>query len=158
MNLYLVQHAKAKQKEEDPERPLTENGISSISRVAFFAAQYTDITVTRIIHSGKKRALQTAEILAKELKPEKGIDRGLELNPISQPWSWVESLAQIEEDVMLVGHLPHLKRLTALLLCQDESKQIVEFKNGGIISLVRNESGMWTMRWMVIPQIIPDVK
>ena len=35
MNLYLVQHAKAKQKEEDPERPLTENGISSISRVAF---------------------------------------------------------------------------------------------------------------------------
>ena len=156
MNLYLVHHAEAKQKEEDPERSLTDNGIACISRMAFFIARCTDIAVARIIHSGKKRALQTAEILAKELNPEKGIEQGLELNPISQPWSWVESLAQVEEDVMIVGHLPHLRRLIALLLCQDESNQIVEFKNGGVISLVRNESGMWTMRWMLIPQILPD--
>ena len=32
--LYLVQHAEAKSKAEDPQRPLTEHGIEDVARVA----------------------------------------------------------------------------------------------------------------------------
>jgi len=54
MNLYLVQHTEAKQKEEDPERSLTDYGRACIRRVASYVARNTDIAVQRIIHSGKK--------------------------------------------------------------------------------------------------------
>ena len=155
MNLYLVQHAEAMQEDDDPARSLTGKGMESIRRVAHYASQYLNIDVERIIHSGKKRAIQTAEVLTDEVKPVKGMEQGQEMNPLSGPWGWVEHLSQAEENVMLVGHLPHLKRLAALLLCQDESKQFLDFQEGGIISFCRNESGIWVLRWMVTPGIIP---
>ena len=33
MRIYLVQHAEAKPKEEDPERPLTEKGVLNLSLI-----------------------------------------------------------------------------------------------------------------------------
>ena len=158
MKLYLVQHAQAMQEDEDPTRSLTGYGMDCIRRVAHYASRYLNIDIERIIHSGKKRAIQTAEVLADELKPVKGIEQGQEMNPLSGPWGWVEQLSQFEENIMLVGHLPHLKRLAALLLCQDESKQFLEFQQGGIISFCRNESGIWVLKWMVIPGIIPGMR
>lgn len=155
MNLYLVQHAEAKAKEEDPERHLTDIGLANIKKVASFLAQNSDIHLNTIIHSGKARAIQTAEVLAEKLNPSSGLEVGKELGPVSSPWGWVENLSQIDNDIMLVGHLPHLNRLASLLLCQDETKKIVEFRNGGVLHLLKDESGIWTIRWMVIPQIIP---
>jgi phosphohistidine phosphatase len=157
MYLYLVQHAEAKQKEEDPDRSLTEYGLASIRRVSTYVARNTDVKVQTIIHSGKKRAHQTADVLAEALNPPKRPQVGKELDPMSQPWSWVERLAKIEEDIMLVGHLPNLRRLSDLLLCQDESKQVIEFQMGCIISFVRDESGLWSIRWMITPQIVPEM-
>jgi phosphohistidine phosphatase len=155
MNLYLVQHGEAKPQEEDPDRPLTQNGTSQIRRVAAFIRNYSDIHIHTIFHSGKKRAIQTAELFAEKLKPTKGIEQGKELSRNSLPWGWVERLTRVEEDIMLVGHLPHLEKLSALLLCQDENKPIIKFRNGGVLALSRNESGIWSLFWVVIPQILP---
>jgi len=154
MYLYLVQHAEAKPKEIDPDRSLSENGIETAEKVASFVGGHSDIRLTTIVHSGKKRALQTAEIFAEKLQPVEGIRQEKELEPLSTPWGWVERLAQINNNIMIVGHLPHLKRLNALLLCQDENKPIVEFQMAGVICLFRNESGIWTIEWMVIPRIL----
>lgn len=158
MKLYLVQHGEAKPEEEDPERSLTENGVAGIRRVASFIIRATDISVQMILHSGKKRALQTAELFAEKFKPPKGVELGKELNPMSLPWGWVERLAQMEEDIMLVGHLPHLQKLSALLLCQDENKPIIKFQCGGVISLFKDESGIWSLIWMITPQIVPSIE
>jgi len=68
MNLYLVQHAEAKRKEEDPERPLSEKGRVDIRKVAVYIAGHINIKVSAIIHSGKTRARQTAEALAEYLR------------------------------------------------------------------------------------------
>jgi len=155
MNLYLVQHAKAMPKEEDPDRPLTPSGYASIKKVALFLAQDYDMHIDVIFHSGKTRALQTAEVLAEKLHPTRGMVAEKELNPLSQPWGWVERLADMKEDTMIVGHLPYLRRLTALLICQDESKPCVEFQNGGVLHLTRDESGIWSIKWIIIPQLIP---
>ena len=57
-------------------------------------------------------------------------------------------------NVMLVGHLPHLSRLSGLLISGDPDRKVVDFKNGGIVCLVRNEEGIWFIRWMIIPQIL----
>ena len=114
-----------------------------------------DISIQRIYHSGKLRAEQTATIMGRELHLRENVAAAKELNPASLPWGWVERLADIQENVMIAGHLPHLKRLTALLVCQDESKKCVDFRNGGVVCLFRDESGIWALQWIIIPQILP---
>jgi phosphohistidine phosphatase len=158
MNLYLVQHAKAKPAEADAERPLTEEGMVDARLVASFVARNADIRATTIFHSGALRAEQTAAIFAEYLAPPKGVREEKELNPGSQPWSWVEKLSDLQEDILIVGHLPHLRRLGSLLLCQDEGKNIIDYQNAGVVSLARNESGIWTLRWFVTPHIVPKIQ
>ncbi|UCD83967.1 MAG: phosphohistidine phosphatase SixA [Deltaproteobacteria bacterium] len=154
MNLYLVQHAEAKRKEEDPDRPLSEKGWADIRKVAAYIADHIDIKVSAITHSRKTRARQTAEALAEYLKPPKGIQEAEGLEPLAEPSVWADRLAGIKEDTMLVGHLPHLVKLSAYLLSHDENKKILNFSMGGIVCLGRDESGDWSVRWMIIPEIL----
>jgi len=84
MLLYLVQHGEAKREEEDPARPLTDKGKSEVEKIASFIAK-TGIHIERILHSGKLRALQTAEILASHLKPPRGIEQADALDPLADP-------------------------------------------------------------------------
>ena len=155
MYLYLVQHGEAYSKEADPERPLTLEGRADVRKVASHLAAGLGISIQRIYHSGKLRAEQTARIMAQELHQREKVEEAKELNPTSLPWGWVERLVDIQENVMIVGHLPHLKRLTALLVCQDESKKCVDFRNGGVVCLLRDESGIWSLQWIIVPQILP---
>ena len=67
MKLYLVQHAKAAPKEVDQQRPLTEEGLRDIQKIAGFIKPM-NLCVDYLWHSGKKRAAQTAEVLAKVIK------------------------------------------------------------------------------------------
>jgi phosphohistidine phosphatase len=154
MQLYLVQHAAAKSKEMDPERPLSEQGWVDIRKVAAYMAKHADIKLSRIYHSGKTRAQQTAEVLAQALNPAQGIEEAEGLTPKARPSIWVNRLADLTEDVMLVGHLPHMSKLASSLLAHDDTKHVVEFQQGGIVCLRRDEAGDWFLRWMVIPEIV----
>jgi phosphohistidine phosphatase len=153
MLLYLVQHAEAKKEEEDPERGLTEKGSKDIARTAAYA-QKLGLRVSIIHHSGKKRALQTAQVLADSLKPEKGIALSDGLAPMDDPEVWVKRLAGMNEDTMLVGHLPYMARLASLLLCGDKEKGIVDFKMAGVVCLKRFDDGKWAVEWMVVPEMV----
>jgi phosphohistidine phosphatase len=154
MNLYLVQHAEAKREEEDPKRSLSEKGRADIRKVANYITKHIDINVSAIMHSGKTRAQQTAETLAEYLNPPEGIKEAEGLEPLAEPSAWGKRLAEMREDTMLVGHLPHLLKLSAYLLAQDETKKILNFSMGGIVCLRRDESGTWSVRWMIIPEIL----
>ena len=154
VNLYLVQHAEAKSKDEDPERPLSERGWSDIRKVAAFIVEHTNIQVRSIMHSGKTRARQTAEVLAEYLSSSEGIKEVEGLKPMDDPLIWARRLTEIKEDLMLVGHLPHLSKLSAYLVCQDENSGIVDFQMGGVVCLGEDESGIWIIHWIMIPQIL----
>ncbi len=154
MNLYLVQHAEAKTKEQDSERSLSAKGWADIRKVATYVARHGDIQVRQINHSGKMRARQTAEALAEVLLPTEGISDIPDLAPMDDPVVWVSYLSETTRDLMLVGHLPHLSRLASLLLCQDASKTVIEFQKGGVVCLNRNDDGVWALRWMVTPEIV----
>ncbi len=150
MTLYLVQHAEAKTEQEDPSRGLSENGLSDIIKVANQAARLS-VEVSQILHSGKKRASQTAQILAEHLHPDKGVSESGGLAPMDEPKIWAERLSSIEEEIMLVGHLPHLGRLAGLLICNDEKKNVVNFKMAGIVCLRRDEDMSWSLEWTLMP-------
>jgi phosphohistidine phosphatase len=153
MFLYLVQHAEAKREEEDPQRGLTEKGLSDIEKTASFAER-AGVNVSRIFHSGKTRALQTADVLSRHLKPQKGISQSDGLAPMDDPYLWFKRTMDMDEDVMLVGHLPHLARLADLLLYGDTDKGIIDFRMGCIVCLKRADDGSWSIQWMVTPEIM----
>jgi len=154
MNLYLVQHAEAKPESEDPERRLSERGRAEIRKMARFAAEHLKIRVPCILHSGKARARETAEVLAEALRPESGVEATDGLDPTADPRVWARRLTDSEEDAMLVGHLPHLSKLASLLLCGDEDKAVAAFQMGGMVCLRRDETGQWSVGWLVVPGIL----
>ena len=153
MKLYLVQHGEAKSREEDPSRPLTDKGKSEVEKVAKYAARI-GLKVNRIFHSGKLRALQTAEILAKYLKPTHGIEKADSLEPLANPKIWADRLKEIDENLMLVGHLPHLSKLTSLLLTGNTDIEPIKFRMGGIVCLERINRENWKLIWIITPELI----
>ena len=154
MNLYLVQHAESKPKEEDTQRSLSDKGRTDVEKVAAFVAEHTTLKVGRIIHSGKTRARQTAEVLAKHFNPPEGVSVAEGLEPLADPSIWANRLAEEKEDLMLVGHLPHLDKLAAKLICGDETRSAITFQNAGIVCLMRDDSGVWSLHWMVTPKML----
>ncbi|HSB32833.1 MAG TPA: phosphohistidine phosphatase SixA [Nitrospirota bacterium] len=153
MLLYLVQHAEAKKEEEDPERGLTDNGFRDIARTAVYA-QKLGVRVSAMYHSGKKRAMQTAKVLADYLKPEEGIVETEGLAPLDDPEIWSKRIAEVNDDIMLVSHLPCLAKLAGLLLCGDREKTFVDFRMAGIVCLKRFDDGKWALEWMIAPEMI----
>ncbi len=150
MLLYLIQHAEAKSEQEDPSRGLSEKGLSDIKKIAHHAAGLP-IKVSQIVHSGKKRARQTAQILAENLHTGKGISESDGLAPMDKPEIWAQRLLSAVEDIILVGHLPHMGKLAALLICGDKDKKAVNFKMAGIVCLKKNEDMSWSLEWMLTP-------
>ena len=153
MNLYLVQHAEAKQEKEDPGRALTEKGFADIEKTAKLLSSKLRPAINVILHSGKLRAQQTAEVLADHLNPAGGVRAADGLEPKADPAVWAGQLGSITENVILVGHLPHLSRLASLLLCGDVEKDIVEFKNAGIVNLTKDDRGNWKVQCIILPGI-----
>ena len=153
MILYLVQHAEAKGKEEDPARDLTEKGRQDMERMARYL-KGLEVEVKQIFQSGKTRAHSTADILAAQVQPTAGVSEAQGLSPLDDPGIWAERLANLDEDIMLVGHLPHLGRLAALLLSGDQERSVVNFQMGGVVRLRRLEAGQWAVDWMVVPAMV----
>lgn len=148
MNAYLIQHGIATSKDEDPERPLTDAGRREVERVMDRVAPAMD--AARVLHSGKLRARQTAEIVAERLGVE--ADEWDNLSPNADPAIWRERLAGSQDDVVLVGHLPHLELLAAGLLCGRRSP-VIRFRNGGVVCLERDADGGWAVQWVVTPEV-----
>ena len=153
MFLYLVQHGDAKKEEEDPARPLSDKGIEDVKKVASFMFRLK-ITVEEVLHSSKLRARQTAEIIADSLNITKGVSETEGLAPLNEPILWAEKLKTKTHSLMLVGHLPHLGKLSSFLLSGDKEKSIIAFKMGGVVCMKRDDSGTWTLQWIITPEIV----
>ena len=156
MRVYLVQHGEAKSEEEDPARPLTEKGLADARKMANYASRILKLNVKKILHSGKLRAEQTADVFAEALKPENGISEADGLDPLADPKIWAERLEELGEDLMLVGHLPHLSRLVSFLTLKSPEHEIIKFSMGGIVCLERIKPKRWMILWAIIPDMIPD--
>ena len=150
MKLYLVQHGVAAPKEADPERPLTAEGADAVRAMGDFLYAESRLVVPEILHSGKLRAAQTADILARCLNA--AFLAGPDLKPADDPGLWSAHASARDDDVMLVGHLPHLDRLASLLLTGDPDTHVIRFHNAGVVCLASD--GGWHLEWAVIPALL----
>jgi len=151
--LYLVRHAEAKKEVDDPARGLTDRGFRDSALIALFAHDQ-GVEVNRIYHSGIKRALQTAQALADQVRPNGGISEADWLAPMDDPKIWEERLSHMHEDIMLVSHLPYLAKLASSLVCGDSGKNVVDINMAGIVCLKRFDDGHWAVEWMVTPDMV----
>ncbi len=153
MKLYLAQHARAASEEVDPQRQLTEGGLRDIQKVAEFIRPL-NLCVDYLWHSGKKRAEQTAEVLADAIKiNEEHITRD-GLGPNDDVTALKGELGTSQQDIMIVGHLPFLAKLTSLLLAGSASANTVAFKQAGIVCLNHSGGDQWQLEWMIIPELL----
>lgn len=152
MALFLVQHGKSLPKDKDPKKGLSQEGIAETERIAQVAKGYA-VGVSRIIHSGKTRARQTAEIFGAALKPPVGIHEGSGLNPLDDVTVFADTIDSTK-DVMLVGHLPFMERLTAYLITGSSEKPVFKFQNSGIVCLDKDPATeTWVIKWTLMPHI-----
>jgi len=152
MALFLVQHGKSLPKDIDPDKGLSEEGISEVKRIDKLA-KGCGIHVSCIMHSGKKRALQTADIFASALRPENGVQERSGLKPLDDV-TVIANEIDNKDNVMLVGHLPFMERLTSYLIAGSTDRCVFKFQNGGILCLDQDpDTNAWFIKWALMPNI-----
>lgn len=151
MALYLVQHGKNRPIDIDPGKGLSDEGTKEVERIAAVAKEY-GVTPSAIMHSGKKRAEQTARIFARVLNPPKGLQEMEGLAPLDDV---TKVSAKNEENMMLVGHLPFMEKLTTYLTTGSvERAAVLKFQNAGIVCLEQDpENRSWFIKWTLMPHI-----
>ncbi len=158
MELYLLRHGIAEDNSptgRDPDRRLTEEGREKLRRVLKRAAS-AGVSPSLIISSPYKRALETAEIAASELKYKGEILRAAALTPDSSPpsvWSEIRE-HRSEEAILLAGHEPLFSSLVAFLLGSTQS--MVDFRKAALVRIDIHGFGaqpQGVLQWMLTPKL-----
>ena len=137
MALFLVQHGISASKDMDPEKGLSDLGTEETNRIAMVAKGY-EIPVQKIVHSGKKRAEQTAAIYHQALALETPMEMISGINPMDDIQIFASRI-QSQENWMVIGHMPFLERLVSFLTTGWK---------GGV-----DEAMDWFIKWTLNPNI-----
>lgn len=152
MKLYLVQHGEALSKDEDPGRPLSEQGRRDVQAMAELMGA-AGIRVTRVWHSGKQRAEQTAVLLARRLSPRCRAEAIGGIRPNDSTAEFSQDVDVWQEDTLIVGHLPFMSRLVSGLVCGDPERELVSYYPGSVVCLERSGAHSWSVQWMLRPDV-----
>ncbi len=150
MRIYLVQHGKAGDRGVDGKRHLIEEGRDESFRVAVYMRKI-GLKVDEIIHSGKVRARETAEIFGDELSVMR-ISSTHRMNPLDKPQEFIRGL---KNNVMYAGHLPHLEKTVGLLITGNPSESVVDIRNSGVICL-EGSGDEWEIAWYITPGMVAE--
>ena len=148
MKLYLVRHGEALAKEIDPDQSLSEAGRANVERLAAFVGQ-RGVRAARILHSGKTRARQTAEILAEAMADAGACAARDGLAPNDPTAPVADAFAGSQDDTVLVGHLPFLGDLAARLVVGSEGVTVAVFRPATMVCLEHGVGSDWYVAWML---------
>ena len=153
MRLYLVQHGESLPKDVDPERGLTDKGKEDVTHIAALLSK-AGIQVNRILHSGKKRAEETALLLQSCLAPGGKFGETDGIAPLDPVDPVADEMETWQDDTMLVGHLPFTAKLVSQLVVGKEGPAVAAFRPGSVVCLEREETGNWVIAWMIRPELL----
>ena len=148
MALYFVQHGVALLKEGCSERSLSLDGETSVVCVANHLKQH-GLVLSGICHSGKLRARQTAEIFA-QILTVKTVTALAGMNPTDDVAAFLKNLEG--DDIMFIGHLPHLEKVVSYILTGRENAAVVKFTNSTVVCIEKVEAEFY-IDWILSPAI-----
>jgi phosphohistidine phosphatase len=160
MLLYVLRHAIAVPHgapgfSKDSDRPLTEKGARKMARIARVMKRL-GIGYDVILTSPFPRALQTAEIVVKELGGGKSLVLTEHLAVGGDPERLIEEILTkyaSAGSVMIVGHEPYLSLLISMLLSGHANLDIT-MKKGGLAKLNVSEltyGRCASLEWLLTP-------
>jgi phosphohistidine phosphatase len=152
VTVYLMRHGDALRENDGDGRPLSLRGREEAG-IAAEALIRLGAGFPVIYHSGKRRALETAEIVASHLDPEPRIEALAGLAPGDDPGIVRDMIETGRRPLLLTGHLPHLARLASLLTTGDADRGIVQLPTAGLIAIARLES-RWQLLWVLTPAVL----
>jgi phosphohistidine phosphatase SixA len=113
------------------------------------------VHVHSVLHSGKLRSAESAEIiapavlLAGEAKSLAGI------NPTDPVQAFSKQIAHWSHDTLIVGHMPFLQSCVSFLFTGDETKVNMEFQPGAAAAMHCDISGSkWSLLWFLRPELL----
>jgi len=153
MRFYLVQHGDAVPKDVDPDRPLSDKGRADIKRLAKWLLSQ-NIQVAQILHSGKSRAKQTAEILRPLLETPGQVFEGQGLAPNDSPEAFLRQLRNSKKDMLIAGHMPFMSRIVSQALTGAPDLKLVEFLPGSVAGIERSDRTTWHLFMFARPEFL----
>ena len=152
MKIYLIRHGEAAEQDNGGETNLSEWGKFEVEKTGTEIADRID-NLDIIFHSDKLRAQQTAKIIQTKLKfnATVPINEMEGLKPNDSAEEIAEWAGQVQNDIMLVGHLPFMNNLAGLLLKESEKNYSLSFGTACVASFKRGESDDWMLLWFYNP-------
>ena len=145
---YLVRHGDALAAHIDAQRPLSARGREQVAELARLAVG-RGVQVAEIRHSGILRARESAEILAGYLTAPQGVSESAGLLPEDDPEIGKAELDAADQSFMLVGHLPYMNRLAALLV-KSAAPAAIEFTPATMLCCSK-VGALWQIEWRMAP-------
>jgi len=131
-------------------QPLSGLGRAWADEAALEAARL-GANPSRIWHSGKLRARQTAEAFWRACNPlaSMSAQRGL---LSGDPPQWIADRLLVEEgELLLAGHMPQLALLLRLLVAGDPAARAPEFPAHSVVAVERRD-GAYGELWRIVPR------
>lgn len=153
MRLYLARHGNAVPAHTDDARPLSDWGRDEVDRMARFLAG-AGVTVGRIVHSGKLRAEQTAEIYAARIGANAVPEKVSGIRPNDPPETIVSLIASLACDTLVAGHNPYLSSAVALLVTGQVNVPVCDLSTGAVACLEHLPGYGWQIAWIVDPALL----
>ena len=158
MEIYLLRHGIAEDNApsgKDADRRLTDEGRTKLRRV-LERAHMAGVNPSLILTSPYRRALETAEIAARELGYEGKIIRTPALTPESSPQQLWDAIRERrgEAAVLAAGHEPLFSATVAHLL--GSTRAMVHFRKGALARIDVESSGpvpAGVLQWMLTPKL-----
>jgi phosphohistidine phosphatase len=151
MRLYLVRHGEAQPSEVDPQKRLSPRGQSDVRKLAALLRP-RGIAVEAIWQSGKTRAAETAAMLAEAVTARQGVVQWAGLEPNDPVTPVLNDVLRAGGDIMIVGHLPFVARLTSKLVTGEESALRLAFGTATAACIERDPEAGWRLLWMIAPE------
>ena len=156
MKLYLMRHGEALSPQKDPERGLTDNGKSKVELVAKYLVDQ-GITFSQVLHSKKKRARETAEIMGNIIAPDVALTVHDKITPNDDPNIIFSEINSWDEDTLIASHLPFVPNLMTLLTEKDAYMTAITFETATVICLEKVNSYKWEFQWSTAPTEILNI-
>ncbi len=162
MRVFLARHGHALDGEDDAQRPLSARGAATVRRIgSLLRGSGAAAAAHAIWHSPRRRARQTAELLAAELGVAAALVETSGLQPNDDPVAMADRLERLGEPVVIVGHEPHLSSLATFLVRGKLKPVAFSLKKGAVLALETSggrhkKSGRarWQVCWHLSPELL----
>jgi phosphohistidine phosphatase len=144
MTLYIVRHGAAEPGSADRTRRLSPEGIAEIQALADLL-RLREVSVDRILHSGFRRAEETAEILGNATGAP--VRRHQGLAPEDDPDALVAELPLMKGATLIVGHMPFLGSLCRQLI--GERIALPELRTSSVVCLEPLDATLERRSWRI---------